>query len=125
MRLTLIFTALWLIVVFVALPLLAFGLERTGAIFGTWGDWPQWWQRDIWVLAIGTALLYLSVLIGLALAAAFRRWLSTAAFAVVLALTIAAYSAIYNAHPERFRDVIDVISEPLTGSPAPTEPRPW
>ena len=123
-RLALVHTVLWLVLLFVALPLLAFGLERSGAIFGRWGDWPEWWARDMWVLAIGTALLFLTVVTGLCLSVLHRRWVPGVLFGMVLAAAITAYSAIYEAHPERFQDVLDVVNS-VTGSPPPTGPRPW
>ena len=122
--LTATFVALWLIVVFAALPLLAFGLERSGAIFGGWGDWGELWPRDMWALAIGTALLFLPVAAGLCLSVLYRRWVSGAAFGLLLAAAIISYSAVYQGHPERFQDVLDVVNS-VTGSPPPTQPRPW
>lgn len=119
--LTVAIVSLWLVIGLVALPLLAFGLERTGAIFGSWGDWREWWARDMWVLAIGTALLYLSVVAGLSLALVGRRWISAAAFSLVLIAAITAYSAVYEAHPERFADVMAVVKS-VTGAPAPDQP---
>lgn len=83
--------------------MLAFGLERSGAIFGRWGDWPEWWQRDMWLLAIGTGLLFVTVVTGLCLSILHRRWFSGVLFSLVLAAAMTLYSAVHQAHPERSR----------------------
>jgi len=78
----------------------------------------------MWVLATGTGLLFLSVVTGLCLSAVYRRWVSGVVFGTVLAAAITVYAAVYQAHPERFQDVMDVVNS-VTGSPAPIPPRPW
>ncbi|WP_117212897.1 hypothetical protein [Allorhizocola rhizosphaerae] len=106
--LTLVFLGLWAIVGFVTVPLLAYGLGGTGAIFGSGGFRTS--TPYMWALTVGTGLLFLSVAIGLSLALAFRRWLSAAAFGILLAGAIIFYSAVYRAHPEWFEKVMRVVT---------------
>ncbi|WP_144120480.1 hypothetical protein [Catellatospora sichuanensis] len=103
----------WLLALGVGAPLLALGLERSGAIFGTWGDWPEWWRRDMLALAVGMAVWVGALAAGLTVSAVHRRWPGTIVFGLVLVVTLTAVGIVHGAHPERFADIWDqVLGEP-------------
>ncbi|MEU8079873.1 hypothetical protein AB0B31_31045 [Catellatospora citrea] len=103
-------TAMWLLALVVGAPLLALGLERTQAIFGGWSDWPEWWARDLWALAVGLTVWLGALAAGVAFSAVHRRWTAVATFGLVLVMSLTAVGFVYAAHPERFTDVWEQVA---------------
>ncbi|MEU7999642.1 hypothetical protein AB0B66_00505 [Catellatospora sp. NPDC049111] len=97
--------AMWLLALGVGAPVLALGLERSGAVFGNWWDWPELWARDMWAIGVGLAVFLGATAVGLAVSAAHRRWVGVGTFGPVLAVSLVAVGLAYAAHPERFGDV--------------------
>lgn len=104
-KVRLVQAAMWLLALGVGAPVLALGLERSGAVFGTWWDWPELWARDMWAIGVGLAVYLGATAAGLAVSAAHRRWLGAGAFGLVLAVSLTAVGFAYAAYPERFGDV--------------------